>query len=168
MLGAGGMDLLVDEFRTPDEDNPRGYFEDQRIKDIARKNDWLDEADGKAVKAIAFHLKNLPMDREYNCLFMNRYLDEIIDSQNKMLARRGKDPLPEKMHEIYSKHVNETISWLSEQENIRTLVVGYSRVIKDPAEAAKKIKEFLGTGLDEEAMASVVDPALYRNRRNHE
>jgi hypothetical protein len=168
MLKAGGMDVLYDEERKADEDNPRGYFEDQRIKDVARDKKWLEEADGKAVKAISFHLKNLPMDREYNCFFMNRYVDEIIDSQNKMLKRRDKDPLPDRMADIYRKHTVEIISWLEKQENIKTLVVGYSWVISNPTKAAEIISEFVGGGLDTAAMEAVVDPELYRNRREHE
>ncbi len=31
MLQAGGLDLLTDEIRTPDEDNPKGYFELERV-----------------------------------------------------------------------------------------------------------------------------------------
>ena len=34
MLQAGGMELVVDGERTADEDNPKGYFELERIKKI--------------------------------------------------------------------------------------------------------------------------------------
>ena len=34
MLEAGGMELVVDNIRTADEDNPKGYYEDERVKDL--------------------------------------------------------------------------------------------------------------------------------------
>ena len=36
MLAAGGLPLLVDEQRPPDEDNPHGYFEYAPVKASAR------------------------------------------------------------------------------------------------------------------------------------
>ena len=44
MLQAGGLELLTDEIRTADEDNPRGYFELERVKQLKEEHDWLDEA----------------------------------------------------------------------------------------------------------------------------
>ena len=39
-----------------------------------------------------------------------------------------------------------------------------ARVLEDPVPHARRIAEFLGRDLDIEAMASIVDPELYRNR----
>ena len=41
MLGAGGLDLLQDGVRAPDEDNPRGYFEYEPVKRLARDRTWV-------------------------------------------------------------------------------------------------------------------------------
>ena len=35
MLEAGGLKLVTDNERTADEDNPKGYYEDERVKDLA-------------------------------------------------------------------------------------------------------------------------------------
>ena len=34
-LDAGGLDLVTDNVRTADEDNPKGYFEYERVKVLA-------------------------------------------------------------------------------------------------------------------------------------
>ena len=62
MLVAGGLETVVDGLRTADEDNPKGYFEDERIKALAETADkaWLCDARGKAVKVISYLLKELP------------------------------------------------------------------------------------------------------------
>ena len=39
MLQAGGMPLVVDGVRAADEDNPVGYFEVERVKDLGREPD---------------------------------------------------------------------------------------------------------------------------------
>ena len=42
MLRSGGMELLVDGIRTADEDNPKGYFEFERVKQIEDDQAWLE------------------------------------------------------------------------------------------------------------------------------
>src|SRR6266540_3223846 len=63
MLAEGGLDILSDSFRTADEDNPNGYFEIERSKNL-RDGDktWLKNAQGKAVKVISYLLEFLPDD----------------------------------------------------------------------------------------------------------
>src|SRR5262245_1845516 len=50
MLSAGGMPIVSDGARHADEDNPRGYFEDERVKKLTASGDkdWLVAARGKA------------------------------------------------------------------------------------------------------------------------
>ena len=91
MLEAGGLPLLLDGVRTADEDNPRGYFEFERVKDLAseQKWSWLDDIRGQGVKIITYLLKELPPNHNYKVLLMRRDLEEILASQSKMLDRRG-------------------------------------------------------------------------------
>ena len=97
MLDAGGLSLIEDNIRTADEDNPKGYYEDERVKDLGRTADktWLREARGKAIKIISHLLKELPPDNNYKVLFIRRNLDEVLASQAKMLVRRGEESATE-------------------------------------------------------------------------
>ncbi|MBK6831011.1 MAG: hypothetical protein IPG92_09875 [Flavobacteriales bacterium] len=52
MLAAGGMEPLTDGARAADADNPKGYFEFERVKALPADHHWLEEARGKAVKVI--------------------------------------------------------------------------------------------------------------------
>jgi hypothetical protein len=45
------------------------------------------------------------------------------------------------------------------------LEVHYTEILAKPLEGAQQINAFLGGNLDPEAMAAVVDPDLYRNRK---
>ena len=91
MLEAGGMPVMTDNIRTADDDNPRGYYEVERVKklkdgDVA----WVKEARGKAVKVISYLLEFLPSDQQYFVLFMRRNMQEVLASQQQMLIRRDK------------------------------------------------------------------------------
>ena len=91
MLYAAGLPVITDQLRTADEDNPKGYFEIERIKGLYQENDksWLVDYKGKAVKIISFLLLHLPAKINYKVIFMERDLDEILASQKKMLQNRG-------------------------------------------------------------------------------
>src|SRR5919108_6386357 len=94
MLSAGGMDLLTDGERQPDDQNPNGYFELEAVKGLDKGENpaWLADARGKAVKIISFLLTWLPETYDYRVIFMDRDIEEILRSQSKMLVSRGEDP----------------------------------------------------------------------------
>ncbi|MEX2379840.1 MAG: alkaline phosphatase family protein [Vicingaceae bacterium] len=50
MLNAGGMKVFSDHKRKADENNPKGYFEHEGIKSLAKRPKLLLEAKGKLVK----------------------------------------------------------------------------------------------------------------------
>ena len=168
ILKAGGMKILTDEIRTADEDNPKGYYELERVKQLEHDQAWLEDAGGKAVKIIAALLKHLPSDYTYRVVFMRRRLEEILASQKKMLVRRGEptDTISdEKMAELFRQHLKRIETWLDERPSIKVLYVNYNEVIEKPVEHAQRINQFLGNTLNVENMAGVVDKALYRQRQ---
>lgn len=167
MLEAGGMPILTDHIRSPDEDNPRGYFEFERVKQIDDDQAWLEDAAGKAVKMISALLKHLPPTFHYRVVFMQREMAEILTSQRQMLIRRG-EPTDrigdEKMAAVFRRHLSLTESWLNEQPNMEVLYVRYDQAVQDPAAQAHRVNLFLGGSLDVQEMMRVVDPNLYRQR----
>ena len=170
MLEAGGMAVYVDGVRTADDDNPKGYFEFERVKDLAQETDkaWLAEARGKAVKIISYLLKDLPPSLNYQVLFMRRDLSEVLASQNKMLAHRGEVPAAEdeRMRGIFEDHLWRATYLLKNSAHFEHLFVDYKAVIANAAEEAAKINTFLGGQLDTAKMIAAVDESLYRNRRS--
>jgi hypothetical protein len=89
MLAAGGMPVLSDGERKADTDNPRGYLEWERIKQLPKEPALIGEAEGKVVKVISQLLLSLPDEHEYRVIFMQRPLPEVLKSQDEMLRRRG-------------------------------------------------------------------------------
>ena len=170
MLQAGGIEPIVDNIRAADDDNPQGYFEFERVKQLDKGDTaWVAESQGKAVKVISQLLKYLPADYEYKVIFMRRAMPEILASQKKMLVNRGEDPnkvSDEEIAALFEKHLQNVMSWLDTQPNVSTLYIHYSETLADPQMQAELVNEFLGGGLDVEGMTAVVDPTLYRNRQS--
>lgn len=167
MLEAGGMSVLTDKIRTADQDNPEGYYEFERVKQIEHDRAWLEDARGKVVKMIAALLKHLPPEYTYKVVFMRRRMDEILASQKQMLVRRGEPTdrvSDEKMAALFRRHVEQVEAWLTEQSNFDILYVNYNEVMDNPLTHARQINHFLGGTLDVQSMAAVVDPTLYRQR----
>jgi hypothetical protein len=168
MLQAGGMEALTDNIRGADEDNPEGYYEFERVKQIERDRAWLDAARGKAVKMISALLQHLPSSHNYKIIFMSRDMSEILASQKQMLIRRGEPTgavSDEKMAAIFQRHLAKVQAWLTQQPNIEVIYVRYDETIREPVVQAERVNELLGDRLDVEEMARVVDPELYRQRR---
>jgi hypothetical protein len=168
MLEAGGIPVLADGVRQRDEHNPRGYFEYEPVKRLASAAGWMEQALGKAIKIIYRLLPHLPAGFEYRVLFMDRALTEVFDSQREMLKARGSAAANQDEQRIVpalAEDVRRVKEWLAGRGNIKVLNVPYAEVIREPAKWCNEIAHFLGGELDEQAMASVVDPRLYRQQR---
>lgn len=167
MLEVGGIKVLIDNIRTANEDNPKGYYEFERVKQIEHDQSWLQDAKGKAVKIISALLKYLPKDYTYKVIFMQRKMKEILASQRQMLIRRG-EPIDtasdEKMVDLFRQHLRRVEAWIDDQPNIEVIYVSYNKILESPVEQANRINHFLGNMLDVEKMVSVVDKTLYRQR----
>jgi len=168
MLEAGGMTVVTDEVRTADEDNPKGYYEDERVKELAEMGDkaWMGAARGKVIKVVSSLLQYLPDNNFYKIVFMRRHLGEVLASQAKMLDRRGEDSETDDgdMIKMYEAHLDKVEFQLRFRKYFETIYVGYRDVLDDPVREARRINEFFGGELDEGKMIEVVDPELYRNR----
>ena len=166
MLELGGLPVYQDGRREADADNPKGYYEAERVKDLARDASWLGEASGQAIKIISSLLTYLPSDLTYKIIFMRREMNEVLTSQKTMLERSG---LPsdtvddEVMAAKFSIHLRKVAKFL-DQKGLDLLEVNYAEVIADPVRQAARINRFLGDRLDPEEMARAVDKGLYRQR----
>ena len=168
MLAAGGLEVMSDGARAADDDNPRGYFEMERVTALAEEQDrsWLRASRGRAVKVISHLLKYLPAENDYRIVLVERALPEVIASQNRMLSNRGEhNPVDDAATaDLYRKHLVAVRGWARRQRHCRLLEVKYSEAVAQPRAVAQAIADFLGGGLDVAAMAAAVDASLYRNR----
>lgn len=177
MLAAGGLPPLTDGVRPADESNPEGYFELEAVKDLDKAASaradavaWLANARGKAVKILTPLLQYLPETYNYRVILMLRPLDEVVTSQNTMLARAGEatDVVPAgSVITQYETHLRKVQALLASRACFETLTVRYGDVIADPHAQAARVSQFAGGGLAVDRMAAAVHARLYRNRTPH-
>ena len=169
LLEAGGLPPMTDNIRTADEDNPKGYYEFERVKQLPKGDvAWLPEAQGKVVKVIAALLPYLPAGYQYRVIFMQRAMAEVLASQKQMLIRRSEDPdkIPDDViAKLFEKHLKQVNDWISQQSNVQRLDVNYNEMLKNPQPFIEQINAFLDNQLDAAQMATVVDPSLHRQRK---
>ena len=178
MLSAGGWPIMADNERAADTDNPDGYFEWEGIKQLRQRPDIIREADGKVVKVISMHLALLPNRHHYRVIFMQRPIEQVVDSQFKLIARRkgradDAPQIPDEERQAMIKRLRSHAEWTVEHlrvaPNFELLEVDYPELVAKPDEWVQKIAAFAGKpdlpAAAREKMKAVVKPDLFRNRR---
>ena len=153
ILESGGVEVITDNIRKANEDNPLGYYEYERVKKIKDDTGWLKETRGKAFKMISQLLYDLPSNENYKVIFMKRKMSEILASQGKMLERMGrsKDGISdEKMGEFFDKHLSKIIDWIEGRKYIDVLYIDYNDFLINSDEHIKTLNRFLNYKLNEE------------------
>jgi len=169
MLDAAALPIMTDNERAADEDNPKGYFEYARVKDLKDEADksWVREARGQVLKVISHLLETLPDENFYRVILVRRDFDEIIASQNKMLERRGEEnqAADSTVKEAYIRHLVDIRYMVRRRPNFEMIEVQFVQAMEAPRIFATDVNKFLGGNLDVESMMAVVDLELYRNRK---
>ena len=163
MLEVGGISILSDGIRQADANNAKGYYELEAVKNLETDYAWLYDAHGKAVKVISHLLRKLPPSFEYRIILMQRPLDIIVRSQNKMLKNLNKESgnlSDQQLVQLYELHLEQTIAWMEQQDNVRSLKIQYEDLLTDTDEQIKKIDSFLDLDLNKYAMREIVDKTL--------
>lgn len=159
--------MLSDGQRSADANNPRGYYEVESVKSLARDSRVISQAEGKAVKVVSSLLEFLPDGHQYRVIFMRRPLEQVVASQDRMLERLGKQTPPAPLTAVikaFEKHLHSVENWLSTRPHISVLYVDYEIVVRQPNREAARISGFLGQKLDIESMARQVEISLHRER----
>jgi len=159
---------LIDNIRTADEDNPKGYYEFEPVKKTKKDASWLETAPGKVVKKVYRLLYDLPNTYQYRVVFMKRRLEEVIASQNVMLDRHGKaggSLSNDQLLGTFRREIEKIEQWLADQPNFKTAYIMYNDVLENAEPTVTAINELLDGCLDTAKMKAVVDKSLYRQRK---
>jgi predicted AlkP superfamily phosphohydrolase/phosphomutase/tetratricopeptide (TPR) repeat protein len=172
LLEAGGMPVMTDHERKADVDNPRGYYEWEAIKQIAKKPELLDDetVEGRAIKCISMLLPALPGKHQYKVIFMLRPIAEVAESQKAMTKRlgsKGAELDRAQLERGLRAHRENMRKWADVTPNVEWLEIDYPSLVRDPRPAVTRVIEFLGPERlpDEKRMAAVIDPALHRRKQ---
>jgi hypothetical protein len=167
ILQAGGLPLMTDGLRAPDEDNPEGYWEWEEIKKLPKDPRILEKAKGKVVKVISAFMPALPGKHRYKIIYMVRPVAQVVDSQWAMLARQGKQPRSEKKHltETQDHHSRQIREVLKKSDRVALLEVDYPELVAEPEKVIARIADFLGDSFKNgPQVLACVQPKLQRQR----
>jgi hypothetical protein len=164
MLVAGGLSAFTDDERQADESNPQGYYESEQVKSLQKDSSWLGKAEGKAVKIISYMIPHLPPAFEYRVLIMNRPIDEVLRSQEKMLMRLGRPVSPsEQLKPAFFQQLVRAKQWMHDRQ-VPYLDIQYHELVQNPEPVIERVVGFLDCTIDPSRMMQVVDPRLWRER----
>lgn len=171
MLEAGGMSVVSDAVREANDSNPKGYFEDERVKRLKSNEDksWLNACTGQAIKIVMPILSGVPPEIPQKVIFMERPAEEVVRSQRSMLKRDGKvgsTTEDGRMSAIYAGYLQDFNETATQLDTISVLPIRYHEVLKDPEAVARKVAAFAMPDADISAMVAAVDPKLYRTRKS--
>jgi len=174
MLHRGGFPVMRDDQRTPDIDNPEGYFEWEEIKQLPANHAIIEKCEGRAVKIVSPLLIHLPRNARYKVIFMDRPVEEVAISQGKMRNRLSGKALTvietAEMERLLREHRAQVLAGLRAATQVSLLTLDYRELVSAPERAAERVADFVGRERlpHWQSMAAVVKPELYRNRSTPE
>lgn len=182
MLESCGIPVVTDGIKPPDQNNPYGYYETRQVLAM-RKGDFsvLNGAEGKALKVLPpTLLSRMPDTYVYRTIFMQRNPQEVASSFCKYFRSRNTAPNAfgwakndqEFQQQFLEKHIpriDEAAKFVSSNIHFETLFVDHNELMTSPLVVTSQISTHLSTDFpqytfDPQAMAALVDPALYRQR----
>ena len=171
MLENGGLPVFTDKKRLPDESNPKGYYEHEAIKGIIKDKRIFQEIKGEVVKVIAQLLLHLPLRYKYKIIFMKRDIDEVIQSQSKMLTREedkgnrvNASRKRNMLKQSFEKAIYKVEAWSDKMPNVEILYVNHADCLFKTEDVADEVINFLDVSLDKGEMIKAVDGSLYREK----
>ena len=167
ILNAGGIPVLTDNLRKPDINNPKGYFEYEKVKTLPVNSTWLNEAEGKAVKVIVQLISYLPLNFNFSVIMMERSIDEITLSQEKMIDNLGgKQSFVGKdiLKKTFKLQLAKARKYLSANNNFKTFTINYNELLSGTTEVLNNMSSELELNLNLDNIDKIIDKSLYRNR----
>lgn len=164
LFNAANASIATDSIRGVDENNPKGYYELEAVKGIVKNNVFLKEQDGKTIKIVAPLVTFIDLALEYRVVFMLRDLDEVVQSQEKMVGKDQQDQ-KEKFKSMYALHIEKSRQFLLAHQ-IPFMEMQHRELLQNPDASLKRLIDFFSWETPIEELKSVIDHSLYRNRKD--
>ena len=180
ILESAGVPPFTDSKRQPDESNRKGYYEHDKVASLVSSPDkfWLREAKGTAIKVVVPLLAALPPRLRkpesepellhYRILFMERDMEEVLQSQNTMLQRLGKSSVANEqaadISKVYREQERHAKRWCASL-GVHAMSVSFQALVHRSDEVLPQIAGFLDLADKLPAMRACIDPGLHRARK---
>ena len=166
ILCAVHVPVAFDDLRLPDENNPKGYFELEGGKIINKLMNGtfpLQKYQGQFIKITAYGLLYLPKGK-YKIIYIERNLEEILDSMQKMSPIV--DLEPEKTKESFMRLNKKVKHEIHMRQDIEVLFVNFNDIIISPKNHIERICSFIQIPTScSTKMIDAIENRLYRQKR---
>lgn len=151
-----GFEICIDNKRQPDENNPNGYLEIEKIGQKLKNNkNFLEELSGDVVKVISYFIDLVDENNSVICI--NRDIDEVTSSYSKLIKRKMK----EKEINALIKHYENFMEKIKKRKN--TIVINHLDLIQKKQSVITKINSILKNKKIKHLNS--VNNTLYRNKK---
>lgn len=161
LLDCAGFPPVSDGHRPADEHNPRGYWEDARVLQLAQQGDWLWLCGGRSLKILYRQLYHVPPALPARIVVMHRDLNEVAASQSLMLGQSGQD---RDWADLLARDWRRFLGWLQAQQQWPQLAVDYGQLVHEPEPTLQRLLAFLAVEMDVQRLLERVHPDLHRSR----
>lgn len=158
ILKAAGISLLAD-----DENGV-----DSKKTGTLPVSGWLEEAKGKAVKLDPAQLMDLPSGYNYKLIWMERNINEVLASQQKVAGLPGykQNAFPSGLDIINKNQMRIVDDWMKNYPLLQPFFLDFNELMKDPGEELKALALYLGIQDAGKLLDTrVINRELYKERR---
>jgi len=163
ILAAAGIENHTDNLRKADISNPKGYAEYEQVKSLQKDNSFLAEAYGKSLKVVAPLIPALDVNLKYKIVFIERSIDEVLNSQQVMLGKE-KESYPPALKTAFQGMLNKAYQF-ADQNNIPYITVNHRDLLNGDLKSFESISKFFESSVDAETLLSCVDKSLHRQKK---
>lgn len=166
MAAAAGREILQDGLRAPDDSNPYGYFECERVKTLMDDSSWLHAEAGKVVKIVLPLLPFLPPGLPCKVALVRRDLGEVITSQTAMLSRMGLEPTAttDQLRANYDLLSEQIVRSLANRTDVTIAVFEHAKLIAKESGEIIRFLHLLGKESEKQYLLhKCIDRSLYRS-----
>jgi len=161
ILEAGGANIIMNAENFKDEFTPNGNYELAETFELHHNKKFLKKINENQVfKVYASQLPFLPNAYNYDILFVDRPLEEIIENRNTIkvankIAKAGTANLME--YTKLTMTAKRVEKWLEAKPNVEFVKINYKVLIEDSFKTLEEIVDFAEIDLALDKMAEATD-----------
>ena len=169
VLNAGGLRIIKDHELNSDCKDLKNLFEYEKIEVIKSHPAWFYDNQPVAINLVSFLLKRLPTNYNYNVIFVEKNIDEVVETKGLIFSDKcgpnynitHKDLIKKSFVESHVQRVRE---WLVNKPNFNVISVDFNLLATNPVQTINKINKDLELNLNIERCISAIYPQIYTKK----
>ena len=146
-LKVKGHKILNEHISNIDKGVTGDMLEFDKIEQITNNTLWFEEGEEWVVSLVSVLIKKLPLENNYNVIFVERDVDSIIASNENIFSNIITDNVnviqDDLKRAFIETHANRVKKWLLQNPNFNPIFIDYDKLIEKPIETMNQIDKKL-------------------------